>query len=132
MENVESTLPIENNEGENGDVTGFSCKRRKLSSWLKSSRQASLTETVSLEEKVKGEIGAYKKLPRADVELDSLKWWRVHISTYPILGMVAKKYSASSSASERVFSTSGHIVSKKRCYLKPHKMNIIIISISST
>ena len=74
MENVESTLPIENNEGENGDVTGFSCKRRKLSSWLKSSRQASLTETVSLEEKVKGEIGAYKKLPRADVELDSLEW----------------------------------------------------------
>ena len=129
MENVKFTLCVENNKGENGDVTGFSCKRRKLSSWLRSSRQASSTETVSLEEKVKREIGAYEKLPRADVELDPLKWWCVHTSTYPILGMLAKKYlciPASSSASERVFSTSGHIVSKKRCCLKPYKVNMLV------
>ena len=49
------------------------------------------------------------------------KWWLVHVSTYPVLAMLAKKYlciPASSSASERVFSTSGDIVSKKLELLK--------------
>ena len=31
---------------------------------------------------MKKEIDAYEKLHWADVELDPLKWWRVHASTY--------------------------------------------------
>ena len=71
----------------------------------KASRYTSSTEAVSLEEKVKREVNVYEQLPQADVELDPLKWWRVHASTYPILAMLAKKYlciSASNSASESV------------------------------
>ena len=130
-ESSESTKSLESDKDEDDDTVTVtvSAKRRKLSSWLKASRQTSSTEAVSLEEKVKREIDAYEKLPRADVELDPLKWWRVHASTYPVLAMLAKKYlciPASSSASERVFSTSGNIVSKKRSCLKPHKVNMLV------
>ena len=78
---------------------------------------------------MKREIDGYDKLPWTDVELDPLKWWRVHASTYPVLAMLAKKYlciPASSSASERVFSTSGNIASKKQSCLKPLKVNMLV------
>ena len=126
----ESTKSLEGDKDEDDDDTvRLSAKQRRLSSWLKASRQTSSTEAVSLEEKVKREIDAYEKLPRADVELDPLKWWRVHASTHPILAMLVKKYlciPASSSASQRVFSTSGNIVSKKWSRLKPHKVNMLV------
>ena len=91
-------------------------ERIKLSSWLKSSKQASPTDTVTTEEKVNREVTAYEKLPRADVEFHPLNWWCVHASIYPVLAVLAKKYlciPASSCASEWVFSMFGHIVSKK-------------------
>lgn len=114
-ETMDSTESTDNNENDNGNIIGSSTKRRKFSSWLKANRQTASTETVRVEEKIKREINAYEKLPRADVELDPLNWWSVHASNYPVLAMLAKKYlciPASSSSSERVFSTSGHIVSK--------------------
>ena len=123
------TESTETNEDENDDDAGCSTKRRKLSSWLKSSKQASPTDTVTTEEKIIREVTAYEKLPRADVELDPLNWWHVHASSYPVLAVLAKKYlciPASSCASERVFSMSGHIVSKKRSCLKPYKVNMLV------
>ena len=129
-ESSRSTKSLESDKDEDDDdAVRLSVKQRKLSSWLKASRQTSSTEAVTLEEKIKREIDAYKKLPRADVELDPLKWWHVHAATYPVLAMLAKKYlciPASSSASERVFSISGNIVSKKRSCLKPHKVNMLV------
>ena len=65
----------------------------------------------------------FQRSPHVDEETNPLKWWSVHASSYPMLAVLAKKYlciSASSSASERVFSTSGNIVSKKRSCLKSH------------
>ena len=129
-ESSRSTKSLESDKDEDDDdAVRLSVKRRKLSSWLKASRQTSSTEAVTLEEKVKREIDAYEKLPRANVELDPLKWWHVHAATYPVLAMLAKKYlciPASSSASAREFSTSGNIVSKKRSCLKPHKVNMLV------
>ena len=64
-ESSESTKSLESDKDEDDDTVTVtvSAKRRKLSSWLKASRQTSSTEAVSLEEKVKREIDAYEKLP---------------------------------------------------------------------
>ena len=54
----------------------------------------------------------------------------MHQLTHAMLATLARKYlcvPASSSASERVFSTSGNIVSKKRSCLKPHKVNELVL-----
>ena len=57
----------------------------------------------------------YERSPRADPSSDPLQWWKLNSNQYSVLSQVAKKYlciCASSSASECVFSTLGHIVSK--------------------
>ena len=51
------------------------------------------------------------------------------ITQYPVLSKLTKCYlciCASSSPSERVFSASEHIVSKRRTCLKPDKVNMLV------
>ena len=75
------------------------------------------------------ESGSYKKVLRPDADLNPLDWWQQHSSSYPATSQLSKKYlsiCASSASSERVFSTSGHIVSKKRGSLKPNKVNMLV------
>ena len=63
--------------------------------------------------------------------IDILKWWKSHASVLPLLSNLAKKVltvPASSSKSERVFSTGGNIVTSKRNRLDPSKVeNLIVI-----
>jgi len=50
-----------------------------------------------------------------------LAWWKENESVYPRLAILAKRYlaiMASSAPVERVFSTSGWLVSKRRCSMK--------------
>ena len=106
-------------------------KKRKLGSWLKEvkSTRTDSTAPKTIEEKAKEEIEAYLKAPPADPESNPLHWWKVHATTYPFVAKVARKYlciCASSSPSERAFSTSGHIVSKRRCSLKPAKVSMLV------
>ena len=57
-----------------------------------------------------------------------VEWWRDKGMQFPMLRRVAKKYlscNATSTASERLFSYAGCIVSKKRCSLKPQKVDMI-------
>ena len=103
---------------------GSSTKRRKLSSWLKSAKQTSLRGARSFTDIVKREIETYQRLPRTDEDVNPLKWWAVHASTYPVLAALAKKYlcvPASSSASfERVYNNSDNIC------LKPHRIDELV------
>ena len=108
-------------------------KRRKLGSWLKSSKQQRDTTdsaAKSPEVLLKEEIERYSKIARPDPEkTNPLDWWKLQASSYPVLAKLAKKYlciCASSSASERLFSTSGYICSKRRTLLKPEKLNMLV------
>ena len=84
---------------------------------------------ISPEQKVKFEVSMYLKEPRLDAEEDPLKWWKGHEEIYPILSKVAKKYlsvPATSTASERLFSKSGKIVTPTRASLKPEKVEMLV------
>ncbi len=105
-------------------------KKRKLGAWLEKARQSAQDddqrESSSLTslQHVQKEIEHYEKLPRADATSHPLEWWKIHSKQFPALSLLAKQYlcaCASSSSSERVFSTSGHIISNRRLCLKPEK-----------
>ncbi len=73
---------------------------------------SSREEGEGAETELKNEFSVYEKMPEISAKEDPLTWWRTHETTLPHLAQFAKKYlciSASSSASERVFSTSGLI-----------------------
>lgn len=56
------------------------------------------------------------------MKTDPLMWWEENTSKYPILSALARKWMgciATSVPSERAFSTSGNVVSVKRCGLLP-------------
>ena len=102
-------------DSEQTSVSGM--KKRKLSSWLKEANETQLSSPPQTsEQKIKKEIEEYIKLPLLDAELDPLQWWRVHTVMLPIMAKLARKYlnvCASSSPSERIFSCSGNIITKK-------------------
>lgn len=106
-------------------------KKKKLGSWLKESKlkKSHTSQPEGTRERIKNEIEKYEKAPQADSDSNPLDWWRMYAETYPNLAKMARKYlciCASSSPSERVFSKSGHIVSKRRCSLKPDKVNMLV------
>ena len=99
-------------------------KGRKLSSWLKEATQVVSTSVTPQTAQQKD----YLKQNIVDPETNPLKWWSAHEVDFPVISKLAKKYlciCASSLPSERVFSVSGHIVSKKRNALKPDKVNML-------
>ena len=108
--NLAST-PIPNSEP--------SAKKRKkkttLGSFFKENEVQDEDETLSqsLEQKTKRELETYLSAPRIDMEAEPLAWWRDNFQVFPLLSKLAKKYlcvCATSSPSERLFSSSGHIV----------------------
>jgi len=70
------------------------------------------------------ELRQYRALPIPHVEppVDALKWWSAHASTFPLLSVLARKLlgiPASSAPVERLFSTAGNVITKKRQRLAP-------------
>ena len=58
-----------------------------------------------------------EKCDTCPTDVCGLKWWAQHVSKFPYVAKLSKKYlaiPATSTASERVFSTAGNIVNKKR------------------
>uniref|UniRef100_A0A671SCA6 BED-type domain-containing protein n=1 Tax=Sinocyclocheilus anshuiensis TaxID=1608454 RepID=A0A671SCA6_9TELE len=90
---------------------------------------SSREEGEGAETEFKNEFSVYEKMPEISAEEDPLTWWRTHETTLPHLAQFAKKYlciSASSSASERVFSTSGLICSARRARLTEEHIDMLV------
>lgn len=85
--------------------------------------------TDSVEQRARKELEflltVYPKINRTE---DLLSWWHNHEKEFSNLSCVCRSlYSAcaTSVTSERVFSLSGHIVSKKRNALRPELVNML-------
>ncbi len=105
-------------------------KKKKMCIFLKKSQEEQ-SSSLSPEERISKEIESYLSCPILDVEsnVSPLKWWKDHATSYPTLSKLAVKIlcvCATSCASERLFSTSGHIVTPARASLNPEKVNMLV------
>ena len=88
---------------------------------------------VSLPDQIALEVTVYEKLSLnpnevQDSSFDILQWWFNYRSTFPHLCTIVKDslcVPASSTASERTFSTAGNIVTKTRNRLLPENINML-------
>ena len=63
------------------------------------------------------EFDQYLHYPKVDLETNPLEWWKLHDKQFPLLSELARRYlciCAMSVPSERVFSTSGNVVTTAR------------------
>ena len=84
----------------------------------------------NLKTPIQKDLDRYESYSLADSNVDILEWWRTHENTLPILSQIAKQVltiPASSAKSERVFSTGGNIVTKKRNRLNPELVETLIL-----
>lgn len=82
-----------------------------------------------LKDVVEAEFKNYLLTPCIDKEEDPLAWWKAHQVNFPHLAKLARKYlciPATSSPSERLFSTSGNIVTCQRSSLKPATVDRLV------
>lgn len=105
-------------------------KKRKLCTFLKRVEEESSAD-VSPETRIRKEIEMYLSSPNLNIESDMspLQWWKEHNKSYPTLAKLAIKIlcvCATSCASERLFSTSGHIVTPGRSSLNPNKVDMLV------
>lgn len=85
--------------------------------------------SLTLKDALEAELNTYLLTPPIDKEEDPLAWWKVHKLSFPRLARLARKYlciPATSSPSERLFSTSGNIVTCQRTCLKPAKVDRLV------
>ncbi|XP_034538951.1 zinc finger BED domain-containing protein 1-like [Notolabrus celidotus] len=85
--------------------------------------------TLSTAEKVQGEIQEYRGLPSTLTSVNPVTWWWNVRDTLPMLSNLATRYlcvQASSTPSERTFSTAGDTISQERACLLPEKADMLI------
>lgn len=102
--------------------------KKSLASFFKSST-ASATAPVDPTAAIDAELNSYLLSSTLDNEEDPLLWWKTHKINFPRLSNMARKYlcvPATSSPSERLFSTGGNIVSCERSCLKPEMVNKLV------
>lgn len=82
-----------------------------------------------LEQTSMSEISKYCIESTINKNSDVLQWWKNNGTRYPLTATLAKKYlcvQATSTASERVFSSAGHIINAKRNCLKTDNADKLI------
>jgi hypothetical protein len=121
-------LDTELTMGNNTDVTEPPpSKKRNIGSLFKDGEEEQLP-ILSPSQRIKAELDTYLSSRNLDMEGEPLLWWKQHNVEYPILSKLAQKYlcvCATSTSSERLFSTSGSIVTPQRAGLKPEKVNML-------
>ncbi|XP_065675449.1 uncharacterized protein LOC136091669 [Hydra vulgaris] len=76
------------------------------------------------------EMCQYEYLPDAKKDFPIFDWWKLHSNTLSELSSLARQIlaiPASSTKSERVFSSGGNVVRSSRCNLRPEKIEQIIL-----
>ena len=99
-------------------------KKRKLVDIL-TRVSTSHFEFINTEERCQDELTRYLQLLQPELKSDPLQWWKSHESQFPILAMLAKNI-CQCAPSERVFSTSGNIITSKRSCVKPDKVDKLV------
>lgn len=85
--------------------------------------------TLTADQKAEAEITAYLQEEAIEGENDPLTWWKANQMRFPLMASIARKYlciCATSTPSERVFSTAGSVVTPVRSLLKPEKVNMLV------
>ena len=111
-------------------------KRKTLGTPFKEHNEAQVQEettgtsssVLSPEQHCKKELESYLGSATLDFEEDPLPWWKSAAPKFPLLSKLARKYlcvCATSCASERVFSSSGKIVTPLRASMNPHKVDML-------
>ncbi|KAL2093736.1 hypothetical protein ACEWY4_011048 [Coilia grayii] len=105
-------------------------KKMTLGSLLQRKAAALAGPVGPLEERAEAETTAYCREPVIPGDEDPLLWWKSNgVRRFPLMLRVAQKYlcvCATSSPSERVFSTAGKVVNPQRALLKPEKGNMLV------
>ncbi|KAK7128468.1 hypothetical protein R3I94_016894 [Phoxinus phoxinus] len=84
---------------------------------------------ISTSEKIQEEIQLYRGLPCTLSTVNPATWWWSMRDTLPMLSSLAARYlcvQASSTPSERTFSTAGDTISQERACLLPEKADMLI------
>ena len=77
-------------------------------------------ERMSIRDKAEEEMKQYREEQSLDIDEHVLQWWKRNEGRFPAIAKVARKVlciPATSTPSERLFSTAGHIISTKRASL---------------
>ncbi|XP_051793283.1 E3 SUMO-protein ligase ZBED1-like [Acanthochromis polyacanthus] len=85
--------------------------------------------TMSIKKRVEKELQIYKEIPPTIMSEDPAAWWWNQRKTYPLLSDLAFSHlcvQASSTPSERVFSTAGDTICPERSRILPEKADMII------
>lgn len=110
--------------------TDVPCKKRKLlANFFKATTDQAAGSHLQEDQVISLEVQSYFQSETIDPEKDPLIWWRDAKAIYPRLSNLARKYlciPATSSSSERAFSTSGNIVTCLRASLKPDHVNRLV------
>lgn len=75
------------------------------------------------------EISRHKSESLLKLSEKPLQWWRIHRYSFPHLAELAQKYLAivaTSTTSERLFSTAGNIINSKRAALSTEYVNELV------
>ncbi|MBN3288019.1 ZBED1 protein, partial [Polyodon spathula] len=86
-------------------------------------------ETKNYEIQLMQEMAGYVKETPLSADSNPLEWWKKSVLKYPHLAQLAKKYLCVPGMyvrSERVFSTAGNTVNKKRAALDPKQVDRLV------
>ncbi len=117
-------------KGDGGATTPAKLQKMTLGSFFKKSyTKSAATSDLTEQQAIEAELNSYLQAPDADSETNPLVWWKINSATYPRVSLLAKRYlciPATSSPSERAFSTGGNIVSCHRAALKPDTVDRLV------
>ncbi|XP_072560454.1 E3 SUMO-protein ligase ZBED1-like isoform X1 [Paramormyrops kingsleyae] len=116
-------------KGDGADATPAKLQKKTLGSFFKSYTKSAATSGLTEQQAIETELNSYLQAPDADSETNPLVWWKINAATFPRVSLLAKRYlciPATSSPSERAFSTGGNIVCCNRAALKPDTVDRLV------